>query len=314
MSSVVMLKGSEPRGRPPLVSVIIPTYNHAQFLSEAIESVLDQTCSDYEIIVVDDGSMDSPEEVVKRYEGVSFIRQSNRGLAGARNRGLQESRGQFIVFLDADDHLLPHHFQKSLDAFHARPEAGLVCGNFRMLGTDPTWRHVHRCEPLPDYFGTLLRINFIGAIHTVMFRREILREVAGFDERLKACEDHDLFLRLARRTVLYCHHQLIAEYRRTGQQLSRRWDVMLKCAMRVLWSQRSHLQNHPEYESAYREGIARCRARYGELALWEMVAVMRAGEWMRALRILRILVTYYPQGLVSLVRCKLARMRPAIGK
>src|SRR5215212_9690625 len=98
----------EQQGSPPLVSVVIPCYNQAHFLSEAIESVLAQTHPNFEIIVVDDGSTDNTSEVAARYPGVRHIRQDNQGLAAARNTGLRESKGTCLVFLDADDRLLPN--------------------------------------------------------------------------------------------------------------------------------------------------------------------------------------------------------------
>ena len=94
-------------GMLPLVSVIITSYNQARFLSDAIESVLTQTYSQFEMVVVDDGSTDNASEVVARYPGVRYMRQDNQGLSAARNTGLRESNGAYLVFLDADDRLLP---------------------------------------------------------------------------------------------------------------------------------------------------------------------------------------------------------------
>src|SRR6266496_4166301 len=90
-----------------LVSVVIPCYNHAHFLSEAIESVMAQTWQQFEVIVVDDGSVDNTREVALRYSGVRYIRQTNQGLSASRNTGLRHSNGNFLVFLDADDRLRP---------------------------------------------------------------------------------------------------------------------------------------------------------------------------------------------------------------
>src|SRR5215217_62523 len=100
-------KSERDEPREPLVSVVIPCYNQAHFLKEAIESVLKQSYAHYEIVVVDDGSTDETSEVASSYEGVRLIRQENRGLAEARNTGIKHSEGDFLVFLDADDRLLP---------------------------------------------------------------------------------------------------------------------------------------------------------------------------------------------------------------
>jgi glycosyltransferase involved in cell wall biosynthesis len=103
------------RAEAGLVSVVIPCYNQARFLGEAIESVLSQSYRAFEVVVVDDGSTDNTSEVVARYAGadagVRLIRQENRGLAGARNRGLAEAEGEYVVFLDSDDRLLPDALQ-----------------------------------------------------------------------------------------------------------------------------------------------------------------------------------------------------------
>src|SRR5215217_7762241 len=100
-------EGERDEAKVPLVTVVIPCYNQAHFLKEAIESVLKQSYAHYEIVVVDDGSTDETSEVASSYEGVRLIRQENRGLAEARNTGIKHSEGDFLVFLDADDRLLP---------------------------------------------------------------------------------------------------------------------------------------------------------------------------------------------------------------
>src|SRR5919112_6190031 len=131
-----------PHGEPdlqeglPLVTVVIPCYNQAHFLGEAIESVLSQSYRNFEIIVVDDGSTDETSEVASRYEEVRLIRQENRGLSGARNTGIRDSQGEFLVFLDADDKLLPGALEAGLRCFEAHPECEFVFGDFRYIGID----------------------------------------------------------------------------------------------------------------------------------------------------------------------------------
>src|SRR5215211_9350661 len=109
--------GKERPAEAGLVSVVIPCYNQAHFLGEAIESVLSQSYRNFEILVVDDGSTDNTSEVASRYERVRIVRQENRGLSGARNRGLREAKGEYVVFLDADDRLLPGALEASLGCF-----------------------------------------------------------------------------------------------------------------------------------------------------------------------------------------------------
>src|SRR3712207_4601210 len=106
----------------PLVSIVIPCYNQAHFLGEAIESVLAQTYPHFEVVVVDDGSTDNTEAVAARYPGVRCIRQENQGLAAARNTGIRRSNGSYLVFLDADDRLLPNALEVGLKHLKEHPE------------------------------------------------------------------------------------------------------------------------------------------------------------------------------------------------
>ena len=291
-----------------LVSVVIPAYNHARFLPESIDSVLAQTYPRYEIIVVDDGSTDNTPDVVRRYDGVRYVKQRNRGPARARNRGIRESHGDFLVFLDADDHLLPHHFRTCLNAYRTQPDVGWVCGDHRLFGEQDGTQPFHRCDPSPDHYASFLRICFITNLATVMFRREVLIDLSGFDEKIRMCEDRELYLRLARRWPLFCHHQIIAEYRRSPGQVSKRSDVMFKAGMSVLRRQWPYARQRPIYIEAYREGLFHCRRRYGEEALWQMVARARGGEFRTAFGALWILFLYYPQGLVNLFKGKMVRL------
>jgi glycosyltransferase involved in cell wall biosynthesis len=292
------------------VSVVIPCYNQADLLPDAIESVLAQTIRHHEIVVVDDGSPDDPSLVASRFAGygVRCLRQANAGLACARNAGFRASTGDFLVFLDADDRLLPCHFEASLHAFREHPHAGLVCGDFQILGDEEVWHHAHRCAPLPDHYGTLLRFNFIGPPHPIMFRHEAVASVGGFRSEFKGSEDYDLLLRIARRYPIYCHHQVVAEYRRYSSQMSRKWDLMFDTQMAALQGQWKWIRGQPVYEEAYREGIQRCRHHYGERALWQMVQLARSGEYAAALRHFKVLAHRYPKGLLRLAAGKAWRL------
>lgn len=289
-----------------LVSVVIPCYKQAHFLNHAIESVLNQTVPSHEIIVVDDGSPDETEAVAARYPDVRYVRQANQGLSAARNTGVRHSRGAFLVFLDADDRLLPNHFLVSLESFQRTPQAAFVCGNYRFIG-DEQAIHRHDCRPQPDHYGTLLRSNFIGPPHTVMFRREAVLRAGGFRTNLKCCEDQDIYLRIARGAPVYCHHEVIAEYRRHTSQMSQKWEVMLSTAMAMLQSQWRYVKDRPDYEQAWRAGASFRQQLYGPALTWAMVASARSGNWSRALRCFGILLRWYPQGLLSLVRLKMGR-------
>ena len=182
-----------------LVSVIVPSYNHAIYLPDAVDSVLNQTYSRVEVIVVDDGSTDNTREVAACYgDRVRYEFQSNQGLAAARNTGMRLVSGDFVVFLDADDLLLPTMIERGLKRFDARPEAGVVqCGSIYASAdlSDQSWKVT------PTYEG-LLFDTFAHHIplpcHSMLFRLPVLRDVGSFDATIDACEDWDVWLRIAR--------------------------------------------------------------------------------------------------------------------
>src|SRR5262245_48924076 len=120
----------------PLVSIVIPCFKQGHFLGEAIESVLNQSYPNHEIIVIDDGSPDNTSQVASHYAGVRLIRQENQGLSAARNRGISESHGEFLVCLDADDRLLPGALESGLTCMSERPESELVFGRYRGIEAD----------------------------------------------------------------------------------------------------------------------------------------------------------------------------------
>src|SRR5262245_33558236 len=117
-----------PSSRTRVVTVVIPCYNQARYLGEAIESVRRQTHQDVEIIVVDDGSTDNTVEVAQSYEGVRAVSQRNQGQGAARNKGLEHATSAYIVFLDSDDRLLPRALEIALQCFDAHPECAFVTG------------------------------------------------------------------------------------------------------------------------------------------------------------------------------------------
>ncbi|MFH2013294.1 MAG: glycosyltransferase [Pseudomonadota bacterium] len=185
----------------PKISVIIPTYNRANFIEEAIESVLSQSYKDFELIVVDDGSTDETGKLVQRYgERIFYIYQNKKGVSHARNTGIKNSSGEYIAFLDSDDKWLPDKLATQMDFFTHNPDA-LICH------TEEIWfRNNARVNPMKKHrkysgmiFDKVLPLCIISP-SSVMLRREIFFDKIGFfDENLPACEDYDLWLRIAAR-------------------------------------------------------------------------------------------------------------------
>jgi glycosyltransferase involved in cell wall biosynthesis/SAM-dependent methyltransferase len=222
------------------VAIIITTYNHAHFLPEALESCRSQTTLTDEIIVVDDGSTDDPAAVVARYEGVRIIRQANQGLAAARNAGLATTDATFVTFLDADDRLLREAIEFGVRQLTAHADAAFAYGAHRMIDGDgqPISAKIH--YPLSDepWLQFFRQGNFIGMHATVLYRRNLLIALGGFDESLPCCEDYELFMRIAKKLPIVSYDHLVAEYRMHGQNMSKNYPLMLKTVLRVMEEKR----------------------------------------------------------------------------
>jgi glycosyltransferase involved in cell wall biosynthesis len=175
---------------PPLVSVIVPVFNGARFLADALASILEQRVEDLEIVVVDDGSTDGSRELAEGTAGVRVLSQKNRGPAGARNAGIAAARGDVLAFLDSDDLWPPGRLERDLAALAASPTAAGVIGRFRFLLPGPDGSFV-ACEE--SLFGHQLG----GAL----LRHATFEDVGPFDEGLRFAEDLDWFLRARERNV-----------------------------------------------------------------------------------------------------------------
>ena len=207
----------------PSVAIVIPCYQYAHFLAGAIESALDQRVPAAEILVVDDGSTDRPEPVVESFPSVCLIRQPNRGLAAARNAGLHAVDSDKVIFLDADDRLLPNAIEAGLATFEQRPEAAFVYGPYREVRRLRQPKRFREASSRQD----LIRCNAVGMIATVMFDRCKLLEVGGFDATLGMCEDWDVYLRLTREHPFAVHRETVAKYVRHRGNMSNDTDRLL---------------------------------------------------------------------------------------
>ena len=192
------------KSRKPQVSVIIPTYNRGWILREAVDSVLAQDYTDFELIVVDDGSTDDTREILDSYGQDLFVfQQPNKGVSAARNRGLAESRAQLVAFLDSDDLWLPQKLTRQVEFFTINPDA-LICQ------TEETWvRNGVRVNPKRrhhKFSGMIFKPSLALCLvspSAVMIRKILFDTVGLFDESLPACEDYDLWLRVSCRYPVF---------------------------------------------------------------------------------------------------------------
>lgn len=288
---------SEHHPGAPLFSVIIPSYNHAKFLPDSLASVLQQTLQSFEIVVIDDGSTDNTAEIVACYPQVKYVHQTNQGLAAARNTGIRESTGSFLVFLDSDDTLRPRALATSLRCLQAHPECAFVSGNFRRLGPDGI-SPARQPRVDSEHFLALLKGNYIGMHATVAYRRKAIESVGGFDIRLPACEDYDLYLRVARRFPVFRHDEVVADYRMHDSNMSYDAALMLRSSLRVLRRQRIHLGKDGKAWAAYKQGMRFWQRHYGEKIFKQLKSGpgFRRRQWPRAMM---TLVKFAPRTLLA---------------
>ena len=221
----------------PLFSVVIPTYNRAQKVTRAVESVLAQTCNDYEIWVIDDGT-DNTEEVLKLFGGrLNYVRGPGpgAGAAATRNLGINSARGTYIAFLDSDDWWFPNKLERVVAMLKARPEVGLFYSNMDLVDISgarirtPNIREVGN-----NAYYALLEGNFVFN-STAVVKREALEQVGGFDTQLSGCEDWELWIRVARRyPVALIPEPLVAYEYLSKDSLSGRYKLWLKAHDEVL--------------------------------------------------------------------------------
>jgi amino acid adenylation domain-containing protein len=287
-----------------IISVIIPAYNSAQYLLEAIDSVLIQTHSDCEIIVVDDGSTDETKAVLDnclddKYSTVKYVYQSNQGLPAARNKGVEASSGKYLVFLDSDDCLLPSAVEIGLQAMQEHPEAGFVFGRYlyqlaRADGTFST-EDTFENQPLIASYASILADRHRTQCACGMFRRDVFEAVGGYNRELWALEDIDLLLRIAQDFPIYYHQQIVSEYRIRDQNMSSKSAAMLVGSVYSHCLQRSYVEQHPKYAEAYDEGEQIWIKLFGDRILYDVIGLAQQGEWVAALGLVRLVLNYDPQ-------------------
>lgn len=213
----------------PKITAILPTWNRAEWLEKSIQSVLDQTFGDFELVVVDDASTDSTAEIIERYSGKirTIVFSENRGVSAARNAAIKNSDSEWIAFLDSDDFWHPDKLQKQIAQTKMRPACPL---HF----TDEIWIRngvrVNAKKKHQKKEGWIFQPSLalcLMAPSTVILRRELFEVHGLFDENLPVCEDYDLWLRLtAQHPVALLDEKLMTRHGGHADQLSRSdWGI-----------------------------------------------------------------------------------------
>jgi glycosyltransferase involved in cell wall biosynthesis len=271
--------------RAPLVSIVVAAYvataQQARLLDETLATVDAQSHRAYEVIVVDDGSPLPVAPIVARHPQARGLRQKNAGPAVARNAGVRESAGDFLVFLDADDHLHPHALAAGLRAFAARPECAMVVGPRDDMWYDGSPSDFVATRPPADrdLYEVLLDFTwYIIPPSSCMVRRAAFDAVGGFRDPWGA-DDLDFYLRVVRHGPVWCYDgPPVTRYRRYPESSSRDGARMLRSVRAVYERQRPVVAGDPALEAAFERGLAQLVDIF-QRALVENVAVrLAAGD------------------------------------
>jgi glycosyltransferase involved in cell wall biosynthesis len=246
----------------PLVSVIIPTFNRAQLLSRAIDSVLGQSFCDFELIVADDGSTDSTRGLLETFRGrLVTLLLAHGGVSAARNAGIRASSGELVAFLDSDDEWLPEKLSRQVALYDGHDE-GFVCHTeeiWHRNGREVRQKKIHRKQG-GKFFERALERCLISP-SSVMISRSLLDRVGWFDENLPAAEDYDLWLRVtAFHEVHFIPEPLVIKHGGSPDQISETTPAIDRFRIQAIEKILKEPELSPEYRAAaLRELTRKCR-------------------------------------------------------
>jgi glycosyltransferase involved in cell wall biosynthesis len=205
------------------ISVIIPTYNRKKTLARAIQSVINQSLSPFEILIIDDGSNDGTEEWVKEnFQNIKYIYQNNRGVSSARNIGIENANGDWVAFLDSDDEWLSNKLHEQVIAIESNPKIKFFHTNEIWIRNGVRVNQMKKHKKYGGYiFEKCLDICRVSP-SSVLIQKEVFDNIGVFDESLRVCEDYDLWLRITSKyPVVFLDVPLIYKYGGHADQLSK---------------------------------------------------------------------------------------------
>ena len=253
-------------GPGPLVSVIIPAFQCAQYITQAIESVRSQSYGNLEVIVINDGSPDTPqlEQALAPYlQSIRYLKQTTTGPAGARNNGIRQARGRYVAFLDSDDYWAPDHLRRQLTLFRLNPELDLVYCDCMLLKNDRPFARTFDMQPQSEIanFESLLVEDCAIGTSTTVCSRDCIVQAGLFDEQLLRCEDFEMWLRMAVCGARLAYNSDVQVYHRINEAgLSADKLSMKRDRIRVYQKVASSFPISERQKDIVRELIARTEA------------------------------------------------------
>jgi glycosyltransferase involved in cell wall biosynthesis len=209
-----------------VVSVLMPVFNGEKYLAEAIESILNQTYSDFEFIIINDGSTDGTVEILERYRRqdhrIKVFNQSNQGLVKSLNRGINLAQGDYVARMDQDDLSAPERLEVQTAVLRSHPEIGLVCSAARIIDHDGLPIRLHAPNFSPEHFFFFLNYKNCIVHSSVLFRREIANLLGGYDESMLFIEDYEFWCRFSKVTRIYQLDQELVCWRQHASNISAR--------------------------------------------------------------------------------------------
>lgn len=295
------------------VSVVIAAWNGERYIGEAIDSIQKQTFPVHETIVVIDGSNDGTEAVARRYKAINIVIQKNAGRSAARNVGIMMVTGDAIVVLDQDDILLPRNIEIGVQKLNENRDAAFS-GGFS-VGIDNNGARI--ADTLlgsygPCSYGSMLRGAMFVPPSVIMFRREVLQKVGGFDPTFRrGGEDSDLYLRIAQNWPVHSHEEIVVEYRRHPGNGSNDAEAMLTTSLQFMKKQVVYIEENLRFRVDFEAGLRHWKSLFGKYLIPQAIGLIRQRSFKRALFLLLLALRHNPVSYMHYLQSCISKLRLA---